>query len=220
MNINGVQKNSHIPGQAIPKSNSVKETSFKEILDASLTREANLEEIFKNASQKYGIPIQLLKAVAKVESNFNPNAVSSSGAGGVMQLMPATARGLGVTDVFDAEQNINGGSKYLSQLLKRYDGDLTLTLAGYNAGPGNVAKHGGVPNFKETQNYITKVDQALKGEGQDIKLTKFQNTSKIEDKKTLHIPILNDPETLSKMIQLKLLEELHDHSEEDLEKED
>lgn len=217
MNINGVQKSSHISSQATGESNSAIGTSFKEILDSSMAKETNLEEIFKNASQTYGVPIQLLKAVGKVESNFNPNAISPSGAGGIMQLMPATARGLGVTDVFDAEQNINGGAKYLSQLLKRYDGDLSLTLAGYNAGPGNVAKYGGVPNFKETKNYIIKVGQALKDEGQDIKLTNYQDTREIEATKTLQIPILNDPEAIAKMIQLKLLEDFYYNPDEDSE---
>lgn len=217
MNINGVQKNSHIPSQATQKSNSVEGSSFKEILDSTRAKETSLEEIFKNASQTYGVPIQLLKAVGKVESNFNPNAVSSSGASGIMQLMPATARGLGVTDVFDAEQNINGGAKYLSQLLKRYDGDLSLTLAGYNAGPGNVAKYGGVPNFKETKNYITKVEQALNDDGQDIKLTNYQDTVEFEATKTLQIPILNNPEAIAKLLQLKLLEDFYYNPEEDSE---
>lgn len=219
MNINRVQNNSHIASQSVQKSSSAVETSFKDLLDSSIGKEKNLDEIFKNASQKYGVPIQLLKAVGKVESNFNPKAVSSSGAGGIMQLMPATARGLGVTDVFDPEQNINGGAKYLSQLLKMYDGDLTLTLAGYNAGPGNVAKYGGVPNFKETKNYIVKVEQALKDGGQAIQLTNYQGNGEHQTREVLQIPILNNPETIAKLLQLKLLEEsnnfLQDDSEED-----
>ena len=99
-----------------------------------------------------------------------------------MQLMPATARGLGVTDVFNAEQNINGGAKYLSQLYKKYNGDLNLTLAGYNAGPGNVAKYGGVPPFKETENYIIKVGKALKEDGLVGEVApKIQNISMVQD---------------------------------------
>jgi hypothetical protein len=117
----------------------------------------SLDEIFQKASDTYGVPVQLLKAVAKAESNFNPASESSAGAQGIMQLMPATARSLGVTDAFDPEQNIMGGAKYLSQQLARYDGNTVLALAAYNAGPGNVAKYDGVPPFKETQNYITKV---------------------------------------------------------------
>ena len=117
----------------------------------------DLDEIFQRAAERYQVPVNLLKAVAKAESGFNPNAVSPAGAEGVMQLMPATAAGLGVINSFDPEQNIMGGAHYLSGMLKRYDGDVTLTLAAYNAGSGNVKKYGGVPPFPETQNYIKKV---------------------------------------------------------------
>ena len=165
MKINNIQSIPPIGSKAPLKASRVKNTSFKEVLDSTITKtnESNLDNIFQAAAEKYGISNQLLKAVAKVESNFNPNAVSSAGASGIMQLMPGTAKGLGVTDVFDAQENINGGAKYLSQLYKRYDGDLRLTLAAYNAGPGNVDKYGGVPPFKETQNYIKKVEKVLRG---------------------------------------------------------
>lgn len=116
-----------------------------------------LDSIFERAANRYGVPLNLLKAVAKTESNYNPNAVSRCGAQGVMQLMPSTAKGLGVEDPLDAEQNIMGGAKYLSQKLNMYDGNVELALASYNAGSGNVAKYGGVPPFKETQNYIKRV---------------------------------------------------------------
>lgn len=121
------------------------------------TTNTELDEIFKKAAAAYNVPEELLKAVAKAESGFNPNAVSKCGAMGVMQLMPNTAKSLGVTDAFDAEQNIMGGASYLSQKLEAYDGDITLALAAYNAGSGNVAKYGGVPPFAETQNYIKKI---------------------------------------------------------------
>lgn len=117
----------------------------------------SLDDIFQRASEAYNVPIGLLKAVAKAESNFNPTAESHAGAQGIMQLMPGTAKSLGVTNSFDPEQNIMGGAKYLRQQLDRYDGDVTLALAAYNAGPGNVTKYKGVPPFQETQNYITKV---------------------------------------------------------------
>lgn len=116
-----------------------------------------LDDIFQQASDTYGVPVNLLKAIAKQESDFDPNATSRCGAQGIMQLMPKTAASLGVTDAYDPEQNIMGGAKYIRQMLDRYDGDVTLALAAYNAGSGNVKKYGGVPPFKETQNYVAKV---------------------------------------------------------------
>lgn len=129
----------------------------------------SMDAIFKKAAEKYNVPLNLLKAIGKTESNFNPTAVSKSGARGVMQLMPATAKELGVTDSFDPEQNIMGGAKYISQMLKRFDGDTKLALAAYNAGAGNVNKYGGVPPFKETQNYVVKVANYMK-ESLDVKI--------------------------------------------------
>ncbi len=147
----------------IPNS-SVEETSeeFAEVLhtaskDIKETEETELDVIFEEASATYGVPLDLLKAVARAESNFNPNDVSRSGAMGVMQLMPETAAELGVENAFDPEENIMGGAKYLSQKLLEYSGNVELALAAYNAGSGNVAKYGGVPPFEETQNYIKKV---------------------------------------------------------------
>lgn len=128
---------------------------FESVLET--TQSTSLDSIFKKASEIYNVPENLIKAVAKAESNFKPEAVSSSGAQGVMQLMPATAEYLGVTDSFDAEQNIMGGTKYLKELLDKYEGDTKLALAAYNAGMGNVAKYGGIPPFTETQNYVVKV---------------------------------------------------------------
>lgn len=116
-----------------------------------------LEDIFMKASKKYNVSIDLLKAVAKQESNFQITAVSKSGAQGIMQLMPATAKALGVTDSFDPEQNIMGGAKFLSQMLERYNSNITLALAAYNAGPGSVDKYNGVPPYEETQDYVVKV---------------------------------------------------------------
>ncbi|HIX28135.1 MAG TPA: lytic transglycosylase domain-containing protein [Candidatus Blautia stercoravium] len=121
----------------------------------------SMDSIFEEAAQAYNVPVNLLKAIGKAESDFDPYAESAAGAQGVMQLMPETARSLGVTDPFDARSNIMGGAKYISDKLKQYDGDIDLALAAYNAGSGNVAKYGGVPPFAETQNYIKKVREYM-----------------------------------------------------------
>lgn len=114
-----------------------------------------LHDWLEGASQKTGIDQSLLQAVVQAESGGNPEAVSPAGATGLMQLMPNTARGLGV-DPTDPKQNVEGGARYLRQMLDRY-GDLPRALAAYNAGPGAVDKHGGIPPYRETQHYVQKV---------------------------------------------------------------
>lgn len=125
--------------------------------NTSSSSSTSLDAYFEKAAAKYNVDVKLLKAIAHAESNFNPNATSSSGAMGVMQLMPSTAKSLGITDAYNAYDNIMGGAKVISQHLANYNGDVSLALAAYNAGSGNVAKYGGVPPFTETQNYIKKV---------------------------------------------------------------
>ena len=138
-------------------SSSADTTAANATSSGSVSSPENLEEYFKEASETYGVDINLLKAIARQESNFNPSATSSAGAMGVMQLMPSTAKGLGVTNAYDAQENIMGGAKLMAQNLKKYNGDVSLALAAYNAGGGNVDKYGGIPPFKETQNYVKKV---------------------------------------------------------------
>lgn len=118
-------------------------------------------EIIRRASEKYGVEEKVIKAVIKHESSFNPQAVSRCGAQGLMQLMPATARSLGVSNAFDAEQNIMAGTRYLKEKLNEFDGNLPLALAAYNAGSGAVRKHGGIPPYKETQAYINQVMKSV-----------------------------------------------------------
>ncbi|EAF6340619.1 TPA: lytic transglycosylase domain-containing protein [Listeria monocytogenes] len=121
-----------------------------QIKPISAENEGKYSDLIKTAAAKYGLPEALIKRVIQVESNYNPNVVSSAGATGLMQLMAGSNR-------TDPATNIDAGTKELAGYIKKYDGDLRLALAAYNAGPGNVRKYGGVPPFKETQNYLKKI---------------------------------------------------------------
>lgn len=181
-------------------TNTTNSKSFQDALkEASLSSGSNqLEQYFQEASETYGVPLSLLKAVAKAESDFNPNVVSSAGAVGIMQLMPATAKELGVQNIYDVKENIMGGAKELSGLLKRYDGDLTLTLAGYNAGIGNVQKYGGVPPFQETQNYIKKITSYL---GEEIEIPTNRNQVNMESYDGESQVLVGNPSTVEAQSQ-------------------
>jgi soluble lytic murein transglycosylase-like protein len=119
------------------------------------------DDIIDEAARTFDLDPDLIHAVIQTESNFDPRAESPVGAQGLMQLMPVLQDEMGVLDPFDPRENIMAGSKYLKRLLDKHDGDIALTLASYNAGPGNVARYRGIPPFKETRNYVRKIKQIL-----------------------------------------------------------
>ncbi|MFZ0230924.1 MAG: lytic transglycosylase domain-containing protein [Mycobacterium sp.] len=122
-----------------------------------------IDAAIEQAAERHQVDPNLVRSIIKVESNFNPNAVSRKGAMGLMQLMPATARSLKVSNPFDPQQNVDAGVRHLRQLLDSYGGDVRLSLAAYNAGAGAVARSAGVPKFAETKNYVQRITELYAG---------------------------------------------------------
>jgi soluble lytic murein transglycosylase-like protein len=136
------------------KKDKMLRTRFRLINAAN---QAEYEPIIRSCSEKYGVSPSLVKAVIHAESGYNPNAVSTKGASGLMQLMPGTARSLKVANSFDPKDNVEGGVKYLRFLLDTFGGDVSLALAAYNAGLSKVARYGGIPPYAETRTYVNRV---------------------------------------------------------------
>lgn len=135
-----------------------KAEATRQQVSGAIKAPAAFAPLIQQAAQKYGVDPDLITAVIQAESSFNPRAISRVGAQGLMQLMPATARALGVTNAFDPAQNIEGGTKYLRQLLDQFGGNEALAVAAYNAGPHAVKKYGNnIPPYQETQNYVKRV---------------------------------------------------------------
>jgi soluble lytic murein transglycosylase-like protein len=128
-----------------------------------------IDAAIEQAAARHNVDPSLVRAVIKVESNFNPNAVSRKGAMGLMQLMPQTARALNVTNPFDPQQNVDAGVRHLKKLMESYGGDVKLSLAAYNAGAGAVARSAGVPHFAETRNYVNRITHLYYG-GTDVRI--------------------------------------------------
>lgn len=131
-------------------------------------RENRFDYLITEAATRYGVDVDLIRAVIRAESNFNPRAKSPVGASGLMQLMPALQQDFGITDPFDPRQNVMGGVRYLRKLLDLHGGNVALALASYNAGPGNVARYGGIPPFRETRGYVKKITGWLKDTTTDV----------------------------------------------------
>lgn len=145
------------PNKPVERLDKILDRLTKGQFSASPRKLEKVENVIAQSASTYKVDPDLIKAVISIESAGNPNAESNKGAKGLMQLMPKTAKEMGVKDINDPQQNVQGGTKYLSQLLGQYDGNMELALAAYNAGPGAVSKHGGIPPYKETREYVKKV---------------------------------------------------------------
>ena len=145
----------------------------------------DIDSAIDAAAARHNVDPSLVRSVVKVESNFNPNAVSRKGAMGLMQLMPSTARSLNVANPFDPAQNVDAGVRHLRKLLDSYGGDVRLTLAAYNAGSGAVARSAGVPRFRETQNYVRRITDLYNGGG--VSEASSGSSSARESREPVHV---------------------------------
>lgn len=155
----GAKSSSRTPSTSSNKAKSTTTANHQQNPENDVPRkrrEGAFDDIIEEAAATYDVPFAFVKAVIRVESNFQPNAVSKAGAMGLMQLMPRTAASLNVTDAFDPRQNIYGGTKFLRILIDRYDGDINLILAAYNAGDAAVARYDGIP-YPKTRGYVSSV---------------------------------------------------------------
>jgi soluble lytic murein transglycosylase-like protein len=154
--IDAIDPPAFAPSDLAVSPSNIRERSQDAAAFGALVASESSRLVRKSAAEA-GVDPRLVAAVTESESNFDPRATSATGAAGLMQLMPETARELGVIDRYDPEQNMRGGSRYLRALLDRFHGDVPLAVAAYNAGPGAVEKYGGVPPFSETQSYVRRV---------------------------------------------------------------
>lgn len=165
LNVNGNVYNSSDDIDTSSISNDILKRAIQEVNDARRdyskpqisSSKSQILDMVNSVAQKHGVDEKLVQALIKQESGFNPKAKSKVGAMGLMQLMPSTAKSLGVKDPFNPRQNVEGGVKYLKSMLNKYNGNIILALAAYNAGPNAVDKYSGVPPYKETQNYVKNI---------------------------------------------------------------
>ncbi len=150
-----------------PLTNQTPDAASPELAAAELANRQKIEVMIREVSARYNVDPALIRAVIETESNWNSKAISRKGALGLMQLVPGTARQMGVDNAFDPKQNLDGGVRYLHSLLQRYNGDLDRALAAYNAGPGAVDRARGVPRYRETREYVQKVTDSYFRPGSD-----------------------------------------------------